>query len=153
MWASYLEISVTYTGSWSQTTFFGLCYSWLANHWVSLLLDLCHLMPCDIPSSNLFFTLNVSFLPQMWKAEITPLSVCRAECPQWQGMAYEMCSNSMASQGPWNWCEPPPYSHNFQCTPVFCISHKSIEISVSWCSIVYLGISCLHCAHSWFSVY
>ncbi len=63
--------------------------------------NLYYLISCDIPSLDLVIHSKCLFFSFDVKSrKITPLAVCKPKCRQWQGMAYEMCTSSMACLEP-----------------------------------------------------
>jgi hypothetical protein len=62
--------------------------------------NLYYLTSCDIPSLDLVIYFKCFFSSSNVKSrKTTPPPVCKAKCPQWQGMAYKMCISSMAYLG------------------------------------------------------
>jgi len=59
--------------------------------------NLYHLTSCDInPSLDLvIYSKHHFFSFDVKSRDFTPPLVCKVEYPQWQGMTYEMCNNSM----------------------------------------------------------
>jgi hypothetical protein len=93
-----------------------------------------YLISCDIPSLDLVIYFKCLFFSFDVKSKkTTPPPVCKAKCPQWQGMVYEMCTSSMACLEPMKLVWTTPYSWNFQYTiPIFHISSWFYWIPFSW---------------------
>jgi hypothetical protein len=97
--------------------------------------NLYYLTSCDIPSLDLVIYFKCFFSSSNVKSrKTTPPPVCKAKCPQWQGMAYKMCISSMAYLG---------LMKLVWTTPIFLYHHDFIEYPFScFCHCDYLGNVC-----------